>query len=152
MGVNMSSVWQNTVCLWTFSIKKIFLETLPLISLDWLCYMLDSYPHSNKNGLSRVTFSSKGPMRGQYVFLMANIVILISIIISTDSGSYFLKKSMLTSLLGTLTEARMGVCRVTFLSKGPMSGQYVFLTAKYILFIDVFYFSYYFRRLSLIFP
>ena len=84
--------------------------------------------------------------------LWQNIVIWISIIISTDSASYFLKKSMLISLVGTLTQGRMGVCRVTFLSKGHMRGQYVFLTAKYVLFIDVFYFSYYFRRLSLLFP
>ena len=46
----------------------------------------------------------------------------------------------------------MGVGRVPLLSKGPMRGQYVFLTAKYVLFIDIFYFSYYFRRLSLLFP
>ena len=46
----------------------------------------------------------------------------------------------------------MGVGRVTLLSKEPIRGQYVFLTAKYVLFIDVFYFSYYFRRLSLLFP
>ena len=84
--------------------------------------------------------------------LWQNIVIGISIIISTDSASYFLKKRMLISLLGTLTQARMGVCRVTFLSKGSMRGQYVFLTAKYVLFIDVFYFIYYFRRLGLLFP
>ena len=28
---------------------------------------------------------------------------------------------------------------VTFLSKGSMTGQYIFLSAKYILFINVFY-------------
>ena len=57
------------------------------------------------------------------------------------------------SLVGTFTQARMGVGRVTFLSsKGTMRDQYVFLTAKYVFFIDVFYFSYYLRRLSLLFP
>ena len=79
-------------------------------------------------------------------FLWQNRVICmdvyISIIISTDSASYFLKKSKLISLLGTLTEARMGKGSVTFLSKGPMKGQYVFLTAKYVLCIDVFCISY----------
>ena len=54
------------------------------------------------------------------------------------------------SLVGILTQARMGVGRVTFLSKGPMRDQYVFITAKYVLFMDVFYFSYYFHRLSLL--
>ena len=84
--------------------------------------------------------------------LWQNIVICmdvyISIIISTDSASYFLKMSMLISLVGTLTQARMGVGRVTFLSKGHMRGQYV----KYVHFIDVFYFIYYFPRLILLFP
>ena len=59
---------------------------------------------------------------------------------------------MLNSLVGILTQARMGVGRVTFLSKGPMRGQYVFIMAKYVLFMDVFYFSYYFHRLSLLLP
>ena len=45
---------------------------------------------------------------------------------------------MLISLVGILTQARMGVGRVTFLDKGPMRGQYVFITAKYVLFMDVF--------------
>ena len=75
----------------------------------------------------------------------------ISIIISTDSASYFLKMRMLISLVGTLTQARMGLGRFTFLSKGSIRGQIIFLTAKYVLFIDVFYFSYYFRRFSLLF-
>ena len=57
----------------------------------------------------------------------------ISIIIPTDSASYFLKMSLLISLAGTLTQARMGVGRVTFLSKGSMGGHYVFLMAKYVL-------------------
>ena len=77
----------------------------------------------------------------------------ISIIISTDSASYFLKMSMLISLVGIFTQSiRMGVDRVTFLRKGPMRGQYVFLTAKNVLFMGVFYFSYYFHRLSLLLP
>ena len=37
---------------------------------------------------------------------------------------------MFINLVGTLTQASMGEGRVTFLSKGPMRGQYVFLTAK----------------------
>ena len=56
----------------------------------------------------------------------------------TDSASYFLKTSMLISLVGILSQAKMGVGRVTFLSKGPMRGQYVFITAKHVLFMDVF--------------
>ena len=44
---------------------------------------------------------------------------------------------MLISLVGILTQARMGVGKVTFLNKGPMRGQYVFITAKYVLFMDV---------------
>ena len=34
MGVNMSSLWQNTVFLRIFIIKIFILETLPLISLE----------------------------------------------------------------------------------------------------------------------
>ena len=40
--------------------------------------------------------------------------------------------SMLSSLVGTLTQARLGVGRVPFLSKVSMRVQYVFLTAKYV--------------------
>ena len=57
-------------------------------------------------------------------------------VISTDSASYFLKMSMLISLADTLSQDRMGVGRVTFLSKGSLRGQYVFLTMlteKYVL-------------------
>ena len=50
---------------------------------------------------------------------------------------------MLISLVRIFTQARMGVDRVIFLRKGPMRGQYVFLTAKYVLFMDVFYFQSY---------
>ena len=38
----------------------------------------------------------------------------ISVIISADSDSYFLKIIMLISLVGTLTQTRMGIDRVTF--------------------------------------
>ena len=103
-------------------------------------------------GLVRVTFFSKGPMRGQYVFLMAKRMNLYGFFTSTDSASYFLKMSMLISLVGIFTQARMGVDRVTFLRKGPMRGQYVFLMANYELFMDVFYFNYYFHGLSLLLP
>ena len=51
MGVNMSSLWQNTVFLRIFIIKIFILETPPLISLELLCYRLDRYPDSNKNGV-----------------------------------------------------------------------------------------------------
>ena len=92
-------------------------------------------------GLGRVTFSSKGPMRGQYVFLMAKYINLYGHFIFPlsfpHSASYCLKTSILISLVGIFTQTRMGV-GVTFLSKGPMRGQYVFITAKYVLFIDVF--------------
>ena len=38
---------------------------------------------------------------------------------------------MLISKIGTLTQTRMGLGRVTFSSKGPTRGQYVFFMAKY---------------------
>ena len=94
-------------------------------------------------------------MRGQYVFLIAkysNLYERFIFPLSFPQTQPLISLKWLISLVGTLTQARMGVDRVTFLSKGPMRGQYVFLTAKYVLFIDVFYFSYYFRRLSLLFP
>ena len=59
--------------------------------------------------------------------------------------------SMLIGLVGTLTQARIGVGRVTFLSEGPIRGQCVFFTAKYVLFVGVFYFDYYNCRLSFLF-
>ena len=133
MGVNISSLWQNTVFLRIFIIKTFILEILPLISLEWLCYRLDRYPDSSKNGLGKVTFSGKGPMRVNISSLWQNILICMDISYFLyhfhSTASYFLKMSILTSLVGILTQARMGVGMVTFLSKGPMRGQYVFLTS-----------------------
>ena len=64
---------------------------------------------------------------------------LILIIISKDS--YFLKMILLFNFVGTLTEAKMGVGRITFPSKGSMRGQYVFFSANYELCRDIFYFN-----------
>ena len=55
---------------------------------------------------------------------------LFSISISGDSASYFIAMIMLISLECTLAQKRMGFGRVTCPSKGPMSGQFVFLIAK----------------------
>ena len=52
----------------------------------------------------------------------------------------------------SLTQTRMAVGRITFDSKGPMMGQYVFLTAKSHNFIQTLYFNYYLWRHSLLFP
>ena len=127
MEVNMSSLSKILYFYGRFLLEILFLETLPLISLERLCYRLD-----------RATFSSKGRMRGQYVFLMAKHSNLYGrFIFPLSSASYLLKMSMLISLFGTLTQARMGVGSVTFLSKGPMRGQYVFPTTKYTFSISV---------------
>ena len=141
----MSSLWQNTVFLRIFIIKIFILETSPLISLELLCYRLDRYPDltQTRMGLGRVTFSSKGPMRGQYVFLMAKYINLYGRFIFPLSFPQTqplisLKRVCLLVWLVSPTQARMGVGRVTFLSKGPMRGQYVFSTAKYVLFMEVF--------------
>ena len=48
---------------------------------------------------------------------------------------------MLINFVGTLTQAKMGVGRITFLSKGSMRGQYVFFSANYELCRDIFYFN-----------
>ena len=42
--------------------------------------------------------------------------------------------NMLLSLKGTLSQIGMGVGRVSFPSKGPMRGKYVFLMAKFQMF------------------
>ena len=94
-------------------------------------------------GLSRVTFSSKRPMRGQYVFFMAKCINLYGCFVFPLSFPQTqplisLKRVCLLFVLGILTQASMGVGRVTFLSEGSMRGQYVFITAKYVLFMDVF--------------
>ena len=49
---------------------------------------------------------------------------------------YLLEIIMLMSLGGTLTQTKGEVGKVTFPTKGPMRGQYVFLMAKYASFID----------------
>ena len=73
-------------------------------------------------------------MRGQYVFIMAKsqsfYVLHFQLLIFGDSPSYFLEMIMLISLKGIFTQTRMGVGRVTLLSKGPMREQYDFLMAK----------------------
>ena len=65
--------------------------------------------------------------------LWQNIVICMDVLylISTGSASYFLNMSMLISLVCTFIQARMGVGRATFLSKGAMRGQFFFLIAKH---------------------
>ena len=96
-------------------------------------------------GLGKVTFSGKGPIRVDMSSLWQNILICMDISYFHyhfhSTASYFLKMSILISLVGILTQARMGVGRFTFLSKGPMRGQYVFLTAKNMLFMDFFLFQ-----------
>ena len=73
-------------------------------------------------GVGRAIFLSKGTMRGQYFFLVAKYMFFflwtfsISNIISADTISYFLKMSMLISLVGTLTQTRMGIDRLIFYS------------------------------------
>ena len=46
-------------------------------------------------------------------------------------ASYCFGKIMLINKIGTLSQTRMGLGRVTFSGKRPMRGQYVFLMAKY---------------------
>ena len=64
-------------------------------------------------GLGWVTYSSKRPMRGQYIFLMAKRSNMygrfILRLLFPQSSSYFHKMSMLISLIGTLAQARIGV-------------------------------------------
>ena len=54
----------------------------------------------------------------------------ISIMISDGSVSYFLKTIMLISWVGTLTQTRMEIRRVTFPHKGPIRGQIIFRKGK----------------------
>ena len=64
---------------------------------------------------------------------------------------------MLMNFVGTLTQAKIGVGSMTFSSEGSLRGQYVFFSANYELYIDVFYFnisadsvSYLFKMITLI--
>ena len=66
-----------------------FLDMITLISVT-----------QNRMGVGSVTFPCKGPMRGQFVFLMTKsqsfyICFVFSIIISRDSASYFNEMIML---------------------------------------------------------
>ena len=85
-------------------------------------------------------------MRAHYAFNMAKppflfffffffFFFVFSITISGDYASYFLEMNMLISLNGTLNQTGIGVGRVSLPSKGPMRGQYVFLMAKFQIFI-----------------
>ena len=60
---------------------------------------------------------------------------------SEDSASYFLKMIMLINFVGTLTQAKMGVGRITFPSEGSVRGKYVFFSANYELCRDISYFN-----------
>ena len=79
---------------------------------------------------------------------------LILIIISEDS--YFLKMIMLFNFVGTLTQAKMGVGRITFPSEGSVQGQLSSLaqTMKFVETFSISIFSqtvsYFFKMITLI--
>ena len=61
----------------------------------------------NRMGVGRVTFSCKGSMKDQYVFLMEKISkCLCFLFISGDSASYFIEIIMCISWEGTLTQTK----------------------------------------------
>ena len=100
-----------------------FPKTQPLISLKWLCLLILLVPWLKQKwgGVGRITFSSEGSLRRQYVFFSANYELYIDVFhfnISTDSVSYFFKMITLISLVGTLTQTRNDIGRVTFSSRG----------------------------------
>ena len=99
-------------------------------------------------GSTRCHYPSKGPMRGHYVFLMAKSKVFVGflflIIISGDPATYLIEVFMVISLEYTLAQTRMGFGRVTFSSKEPMRGQYVFLMTKSQSFYRFPIFNYYF--------
>ena len=122
-GVNMSSIWQNIVtcmdvlyfhcCIFSTDSATYFLTMRMLISSVGTLTQA-------RMGVGRVTFLSKGPMsiclpydkirtcHRRFLFQL--------LFPQTQSVSYFLKMIMLISLVGTLTQARMGTNRMTFLS------------------------------------
>ena len=83
-------------------------------------------------GVGRVIFPAKGPMRGQYILIMAKSqsVYTFYFYIYYSRDSYFLEMVMLISLEGSLTQTKMGVGRVTLPSKGPARSQYICLMGK----------------------
>ena len=136
----MSSIWQiPEVLCFVFSITisgdsaSYFLETNMLISLKGTLTQTGL-------GIGSVTLPSKGPMRGQYVFLMAKFQIFDGFcfqLVFWRLDLYFPEMIMLISFVSTLTQTTMGVGRVTFPSKGPIGDQYVFFVAKSQSFICV---------------
>ena len=74
----------------------------------------------------KVIVPGKGPIRGQYVFIMEKsqsvYTFYFSVIIFGDSASYLLEKTFLISLEGILTQKRMevGWVLVALPSRAPM--------------------------------
>ena len=100
-------------------------------------------------GCGRVKFPIKGSIRLPYdkisMFSIFNL--------------YFWRRSLLSPwnddanlIVRYPCSNQSGVRQVTHPSKGPMRGQYVFLMAKYCVFMNVFYLSYYSWKLCLLFP
>ena len=76
-------------------------------------------------GVDSVTFSSSGPMRGQYVFFMtkSNFFIL-SILKVLVIQPHFVEIIIFKVYVGTLTKTRMELGSATFPSMGPIKGQF----------------------------
>ena len=54
-----------------------------------------------------------------------------SVTFRSNSAFYFLKLTMLISLVGILSQIRMGAVCITFTGMGPRRGQYAFLMSKF---------------------
>ena len=65
-----------------------------------------------------------------YVQIQKFVYILFSFIVLGNSVSHLIEMSMLIGLVGTLTQTRIGIDRVTFPRMGPMRGQYNFLISE----------------------
>ena len=85
-------------------------------------------------GKGRATFTNKGLIRGQNIFLMAKYVLLID----TFYSNYYFRRLCLLFLSSDyayyfgryLTQIRMEKGTVTFSGKGPMRHHYVLLMLK----------------------
>ena len=124
------------VCLFVcfFFLLLLFFQLLFLETQFLIC--LKGTLTQTRLGVGRVTLSSKGPMRGQYICFTAKAQKCYRFSFFFVN-QYFWRVSIwllqmitLISLEGTLTQPRMGVCRVTFPCKGPMRGQYLLLMDK----------------------
>ena len=114
-----------------FYFQIIFLETLTYFLGMFMLIRLSGTLAQTRVWVGRLNTLERVPCGVSMSFLLQNTVIYMDVFYL---NYYFWRLSLLIALnskVGTLAQNIIGLGRVTFSSKGPIRGQFVFLTTKY---------------------